>query len=45
MFKLCIIGAGFGYSVHVPAVLKTRKFSIVGIISQKQNCTKKVLKN
>lgn len=36
MFKLCIIGAGFGYSVHVPAVLKTRKFSIVGIISQKQ---------
>ena len=34
MLKVAVIGAGVGRTVHIPALLRTKKFEIAGIVSK-----------
>ena len=34
MLKVAGIGAGVGRTVHIPALLRTKKFEIAGIVSK-----------
>ena len=36
MLSVGILGSGYGSSVHLPAIINTKKFKIGGIVSKKK---------
>ena len=42
MLSVGILGSGYGSSVHMPAILNTKKFKIGGIVSKKKNSSLEV---